>query len=117
MAQPFALTYAELIAISNEERTATVDCTLGWAATQDWRGVPLAQLLAQAGWNKKALVTVYAVTGAIVALSPEEVNETLVATHVGQEPLNAAHGYPARLVVPSRRGYQWLKWVGQVVVS
>lgn len=117
VAQAFQLTYAELISRSAEERTATLDCTLGWAATQNWRGVPLGELLARAGWDKQAPVTVYAVTGAPVALSTEEVGETILATHVGQETLSAAHGFPARLVVPSRRGYQWLKWVGEVVVS
>jgi DMSO/TMAO reductase YedYZ molybdopterin-dependent catalytic subunit len=60
---------------------------------------------------------VYAASGATVALSSQDVAETLVATHVGDETLSPAHGFPARLVVPSRRGYQWLKWVEKVVVS
>lgn len=117
VARPLALTYAELVGISAVERTATLDCTLGWAATQAWRGVALGELLARAGWDGRAGVTVYATTGAAASLAPEDVRETMVATHVGGEPLRAAHGFPARLVTPSRRGYQWLKWVERVVVS
>lgn len=115
--EPFRLTYDQLLAFAAEERTATLDCTLGWAAAQNWRGVSLTELLARAGWDKLASVSVYATTGAAVALSAQEVAETILATHVGQEPLSAAHGFPVRLVVPSRRGYQWLKWVERVVIS
>ena len=117
VSQPFALTYAELTALPADVRTATVDCTLGWASTQNWRGIPLMDLLTRAGWDQQAAVTVYAATGALVGLSAQDVNEVLLATHVGEETLSDAHGFPARLVVPSRRGYQWLKWVSEIVVS
>lgn len=117
VAQPYALTYTQLLALETAERVATLDCTLGWAATQNWRGVPLHRLLARAGWDEQTPVTVYAMTGATVGLSPQEIHETLLATHIGEETLDTAHGFPARLVVPSRRGYQWLKWTARIVVS
>ena len=40
----------------------------------------------------------------------------LLATHVGDEPLSHGHGAPARLVVPGRRGFQWVKWVTRIEV-
>lgn len=117
VSQELTLSYAELIALGAQTHTATLDCTLGWAATQNWRGVPLVELLRHVDADESAEVTVYAVTGAVVALSRAEIVETMIATHVGDETLSAAHGFPARLVVPSRRGYQWLKWINQIVVA
>jgi Oxidoreductase molybdopterin binding domain len=38
----------------------------------------------------------------------------LLATHVGDRPLSAGHGFPLRLVAPGRRGYWWVKWVDRV---
>ena len=41
----------------------------------------------------------------------------LLATHVAGRPLLGGHGGPARLVVPGRRGFWWVKWVVAVEVS
>ncbi len=112
-----ARTYDELLAMPVATTVATIDCTLGWASTQAWRGVKLSELVRLLGGSAAASVTVYAATGAFVILSPEEVAEALVATHVGAEPLNASHGFPARLVVPTRRGYQWLKWINRIILQ
>jgi hypothetical protein len=116
VAQAFALTYDELTALTFITRTATIDCTLGWASTQQWRGIALQDLLTRAGWDAQATVSVHAATGGIVGLAAGDVEEALLATHVGDEPLSHMHGFPARLVLPSRRGYQWLKWVDEIVV-
>lgn len=115
--RPFSLNYAELSGMAGQETSATLDCTLGWATTRQWRGVALKELLVRAGWDQQSPVTVYALTGTAVALLPQDIDEAILATHIGVEPLTPEHGFPARLVSPSRRGYQWLKWVGQIVVS
>jgi DMSO/TMAO reductase YedYZ molybdopterin-dependent catalytic subunit len=35
---------------------------------------------------------------------------------VGGEALDHVHGFPLRAVVPARRGWFWVKWVGEVEV-
>jgi hypothetical protein len=118
VARPLELTYADLATSAPSVRTATLDCTLGWASTQNWRGAAVAGLLARAEMDEGARqVTCQGVTGAFVVLSVEEANDALIATHIGDEVLNDAHGFPARLVAPTRRGYHWIKWMSEVVVS
>lgn len=56
------------------------------------------------------------VTGYNRLLLWEEARELLLATHVGGEVLDFLHGYPLRAVVPSRRGWYWVKWLQRVVL-
>jgi DMSO/TMAO reductase YedYZ molybdopterin-dependent catalytic subunit len=48
--------------------------------------------------------------------SLEDARALLLATRVGDDALSHGHGAPCRLVVPGRRGFQWVKWVTRVVV-
>ena len=41
----------------------------------------------------------------------------VLATQVAGAPLGHGHGFPARLVVPDRRGFDWVKWVVRVHVG
>ena len=45
-----------------------------------------------------------------------EARQILIATHVGGEVLTEWHGYPVRAVVPFRRGWFWVKWMGEIIV-
>jgi DMSO/TMAO reductase YedYZ molybdopterin-dependent catalytic subunit len=97
--------------------TATLDCTVGWYSTQVWRGIRLADLLEQAGLLSEAVsVRLVAASGYLVEFNLAEVDEILLATHVGGEVLEHWHGYPLRAVVPSRRGWFWVKWLTDVEV-
>ena len=113
-----SLAYGDLAAIEARERRATLDCTGGWYTVQDWSGVTLEALLARAGVRPDARsVVVRSVTGYRRRLPLRAAGELLLATHVGGEPLSAGHGFPARLVAPGRRGYQWVKWVEAIELS
>jgi DMSO/TMAO reductase YedYZ molybdopterin-dependent catalytic subunit len=64
-----------------------------------------------AGW-----VSFVSVTGYRWSLPLDEARTALLATGVGDETLAHAHGAPARLVAPNRRGFQWVKWVVRLEV-
>lgn len=97
---------------------AVLDCTGGWYARRTWQGVPLRRLLDDAGPRPGACsIVVTGVTGYSRRFSLATARRALLATHVADEPLTHGHGAPLRLVVPGRRGFDWVKWVVRVEVS
>jgi hypothetical protein len=106
-----------LRALGEVERDAVLDCTSGWAMRTSWRGVPLRALLDAAAGAPSRRVAVHSVTGWMVRLNADEVDGALLATGVAGGPLPAANGAPVRLVAPTRRGLDWIKWVERIEVA
>jgi DMSO/TMAO reductase YedYZ molybdopterin-dependent catalytic subunit len=113
------LTYDELVgSFAPREVAVVLDCTGGWWSEQVWRGVGLLEVLHALGLPPTATsVEVVSVTGHAWSFPIAHLAAALLATHVGGEELSPGHGYPVRLAVPGRRGFQWVKWVDRVEVS
>jgi hypothetical protein len=117
VAQPISFTYDELLNLPEAEKVATLDCTIGWYTVQRWAGLALPELLAMAKPAGNAwTVQLGAVSGYAKTFTFAEAAEILLATHVGGEVLAHQHGFPLRAVVPSRRGWFWVKWLTDVEV-
>jgi Oxidoreductase molybdopterin binding domain len=100
------------------ETTAVLDCTSGWAIETAWAGTPLAALLDAAGVEPGARrVTVRSATGWSANIPLPVSPGCLLATDVAGQPLPLANGAPVRLVMPDRRGLDWVKWVTAVVIE
>ncbi|PZS04745.1 MAG: sulfite oxidase [Pseudonocardiales bacterium] len=107
------VSYAELSAGTDVVR-ATIDCTGGWYAEQEWRGVRLERLVPAADIRS---IDVVSATGYRRRLPARDATSLLLATHAAGAPLSAGHGGPVRLVAPGRRGFWWVKWVQRVEAS
>ena len=113
----FKLAAAELSTYPYQELETMLDCTNGWWTVQNWGGIPLDTLLAQANVKNNAIgVRMTSVTGYSQVFTLGEARQVLVCTHVGGEPISHLHGAPARAVVPSRRGWFWVKWLSEIKV-
>lgn len=114
--RPYRLGY-DAIATFEDRETATLDCTSGWYSHQEWEGVRVGRLLDRADASAAArYVSFRSTTGYRWSLPIEEARGVLLATRVGGDRLAHGHGFPARLVAPGRRGFQWVKWVDTVEV-
>jgi DMSO/TMAO reductase YedYZ molybdopterin-dependent catalytic subunit len=107
--------YAELAAFSDRLR-ATIDCTGGWYAEQEWEGAWLDRLLPEGAMGAHSSVVVGSATGYGRRFPLGERRRLLVATRAGGRPLAPGHGFPARIVAPGRRGFWWVKWVDRIEV-
>ena len=118
----FELTFDDLLEQATMEEAVTLSCVsnevgddlIGNAV---WQGVPLAGLLERAGVQVGATQIVGRSVDNFTTGFPTEValdgRPAMVAIGMNGEPLPAAHGFPARLVVPGLYGYvsatKWLK--------
>ncbi|MDG4782193.1 molybdopterin-dependent oxidoreductase [Micromonospora sp. WMMD961] len=113
---------AELAALPQRTANLPIACVEGWSASADWTGVPVADLLRLVGAPTDRAVRVSSLeTDGLYATS------TLPATHVGDpltllalringEELSPDHGYPCRLIAPSRPGVLQTKWLARLEV-
>ncbi len=109
------LSYETLLGLPSVELEVPLDCTLGWYTVRSWRGVYLRDLLAALPQASHAVgVRMESVTGYFNVLPAGEIAQVLLATHVDGEPLDYWHGFPLRAVVPSQRGWFWVKWLKRV---
>ena len=124
VATPISLSLDELTALADGEVVAALDCTGGWYSVQRWRGVVVSTLLARAGVSPGAAsVTFEAVSGYRRRFPLDEATGALLALGTADEagemyrPLSHGHGAPARVVLPGRRGMEWVKWLAVIRVN
>jgi hypothetical protein len=116
VAEPLELNVADLTVEARLD--ATIDCTGGWYARRAWRGVHLSTLLDRAGVISGARsIVVCSSTGYSRRFSVRDSASALLAVAVDDSRLAHVHGAPIRLVMPGRRGYDWVKWVERIEVS
>ena len=124
---PFELTFDELLAMPLLEEPVTLSCVSNevggdLVGNAIWRGVSLPALLERAGVQDGATQIVgRSVDGFTVGFPTEAALDgraAMVAVAMNGEPLPAAHGFPARLIVPGLYGYvSATKWLGEIELT
>jgi len=108
----------DLLALPQRTEALTIGCVEGWSTTQDWTGVPLAELARMAGAEDAGEVVVRSLQprGGLreVTLAGHQIadDRSLLALKVNGADLSMDHGFPARIIVPSLPGVHNTKWVG-----
>jgi DMSO/TMAO reductase YedYZ molybdopterin-dependent catalytic subunit len=126
--RPFELTYDELLAMPLREQYVTIACVSNevggdLVGNARWGGVPLRDLLDRASVQSGATQIVGRAQDGWTAGFPTAWldvpdREALVVVSMNGDPLPAAHGYPARLIVPGLYGYvSATKWLVQIELT
>jgi DMSO/TMAO reductase YedYZ molybdopterin-dependent catalytic subunit len=120
---PLALSTAQLRAAGTITQTTRHDCVEGWSAIGKWTGVPLATVLAMAKPSADARFCVFRCFDQdqsgqryyeSLNLHQAAHPQTLLALDLNEAPLDADHGAPVRLRIPTQLGYKSAKWVSHI---
>jgi DMSO/TMAO reductase YedYZ molybdopterin-dependent catalytic subunit len=125
--RPFTLTYDDLLTLPHREADVTLACVSNevggdLVGNARWQGVPLADLLDRAGLQRGATQVLGRSVDGFSAGFPAEIaldgRNAIVAVAMNGEPLPAAHGFPARIVVPGLYGYvSATKWLSEIELT
>jgi DMSO/TMAO reductase YedYZ molybdopterin-dependent catalytic subunit len=113
--QPVTLSYDELRALPQTEITTDIHCVTRWSRFDtSFKGVHWRELAQRARPEDTAhFVLAHAEQGftSNVPLTALEDEKALIAWEADGEPLEPEHGWPLRLVVPSRYFWKSAKWL------
>jgi DMSO/TMAO reductase YedYZ molybdopterin-dependent catalytic subunit len=124
---PITLTYEDLLERELVERDITLVCVSNevggpYAGNAQWLGVPLADLLREAGVQDGADQIVSRSVDGWTAGTPTELaldgRDAMIAIGMNREPLPIERGFPARMVVPGLYGYtSACKWITEIELT
>ena len=117
-----AFSRAELEGLDQHAADLPIACVEGWSASGRWSGVRVRDLLDLVGAPRGSDVRVVSLQQhgpfreTTLPASFADDPLTLVALHLGGEPLAVDHGYPCRLIAPDRPGVLQTKWIARLEV-
>ena len=113
--EPLTLTWEELLALPATEVTADIHCVTRWSRFDvTFRGVHWRELAARVGPKPRARFVVAHSEHDYTAnlpLDAIELDDSLIAYEADGAPLTPDHGWPLRLVVPTRYFWKSAKWL------
>ena len=119
--EPLRLTYEELTALPASDVTADIHCVTRWSRFDaGFRGVHWRELATLCRPKPSARFVIAHAEGGFtsnVPLAALEDEQALVAWAADGEPLTPEHGWPVRLVIPSRYFWKSAKWLRGLELS
>lgn len=122
--QELELTYDELIARATTQKITTLSCISNelngdLIGTALWTGLPLADLLAEAGIQEGAVDLKFHAADDYEDSVSVEIGmrpDNLIVTGMNGETLPEKNGFPARLIIPDIYGMKNVKWLDRIEV-
>jgi DMSO/TMAO reductase YedYZ molybdopterin-dependent catalytic subunit len=118
--QPLSLTYEDILKYPSLTETVLLICPGFFSNNGRWSGVSFTTLLKSAGVLPDAkYLDVKGVYEKVVRISLKDIDRKRVflAYRVNGETLPQKHGFPVRLVYEDAYGYDWVKYVDEIVIS
>jgi DMSO/TMAO reductase YedYZ molybdopterin-dependent catalytic subunit len=115
VANPIRLSFDELLALGMQEQASDIHCVTRWTKLDmPWKGVPMRAVLEQVQPLESAkFVIAHAEQGFTANLPIEalQADDAMLAYEAEGQPLTPEHGYPLRLLIPSRYFWKSAKWL------
>jgi DMSO/TMAO reductase YedYZ molybdopterin-dependent catalytic subunit len=117
-----AFSVAEPAAMPQATHRLPIACVEGWSANAEWTGVVLADLVAAVGGSRDSDVRMISLEPpgpySRTVLPARHVRDakTLIALKLNGQTLNLDHGFPCRLIAPTRPGVLQTKWLSRIEV-
>jgi sulfoxide reductase catalytic subunit YedY len=118
--RPLSLSYDEILKYHFITETVLLICPGFFSNNGRWKGVNLKTLLQEAQVKKEAqYIDINGVHGKGVRIPLKALDQKriLLAYGVNGEPLPQKHGFPLRLVYEDAYGYDWIKYIDEIIVS
>jgi DMSO/TMAO reductase YedYZ molybdopterin-dependent catalytic subunit len=121
--RPQQYTLDQLRAIGNVAQTTRHDCVEGWSLVGKWQGPQLGAVLATVRPKPEARYCVFhcydqddngTVFYGSIDMAAAAHPQTLLSLSFNGKPLDADHGAPVRLRIPTQLGYKSTKWINRV---
>lgn len=117
--RPAEWNWEQFLGIARKVQVSDFHCVTGWSVYKNtWEGIPLSQLLKEAGVKPQAAyVKFYSGDGVYTdALTLEQANmdDVMVAMLHDGKPIHRDYGGPARLIIPKMYAYKSVKWLNRI---
>lgn len=116
------LSLDDLRAMTQVEANLPIACVEGWSASATWRGVRVSDLVQQVGGTFDDDVRFLSLqesglySQSVLPARHARDDLSLLALEINGETLDLDHGFPCRLITPSRPGVLQTKWVRRIEV-
>jgi len=124
--KPQTFTLGELRALPLQTQITRHDCVEGWSAIGKWRGVRLANVLSMVRPRANARYVIFHCFDIddqnvpyyeSLDLHEAAHPQTVLALDLNDKQLDADHGAPVRLRIPTQLGYKSAKWVKRIEIA
>jgi hypothetical protein len=111
--------WGQFVQVQRDVQVSDFHCVTGWSVYNcTWEGIPLKQLLTEAGIKKGAkYVKFYSADGVYtdtLTIKQAMMNDVMVAMLLDGQLIDQKNGGPVRLIIPKMYAYKSVKWLNRI---